>query len=438
MIDLEMPYTPRPLWENVIHPALDAHRFAVLVCHRRFGKTVGVICQMLKRAWECKKESPRYAYVAPYRNQAKMIAWEYIKFYSSVIPKRKVNESELYIELPSIHANRSGARIYIIGADHPDALRGGYFDGAILDEYAQIKKELWDEVLRPALSDREGWAVFIGTPKGQNQFYETYQRALNDPAWFSCLYSVADTGIIPPDELEDMQRDMTPMAIRQELYCDFSASASDVVIPIDLVTAASKRELTEADVAGAPVILGLDVARFGDDATVLTVRKGLWCQRQQVHRGLDTMQAADVLINAINTYNPKAVFVDVGAMGAGVVDRVRQLHYRITEVNFGGSPQDTDRYANLRAEMYFKLRKWLEDGGALPNEPTLKSELSVVEYQFARNGKIILEPKEKVKEKIGKSPDYADSLALTFAMPVFAGVSKYEPEEEEYDALARY
>ncbi len=438
MLDIEMPYTPRPLWEKVIHPALDAHRFAVLVCHRRFGKTVGVICQMLKRAWECEKESPRYAYVAPYRNQAKMIAWEYIKFYSSVIPKRRVNESELYIELPSIHANRSGARIYIIGADHPDALRGGYWDGAILDEYAQIKKELWDEVLRPALSDREGWAVFIGTPKGQNQFYETYQRALNDPAWFSCLYSVDETGIIPDDELEDMKRDMTPMSIRQELYCDFSASASDVVIPIDLVTEAAKRELTEADVAGAPIILGLDVARFGDDATVLTVRKGLWCQRQQVHRGLDTMQAADVLINAINTYNPQAVFVDVGAMGAGVVDRVRQLHYQVTEVNFGGSPQDTDRYANLRAEMYFKLRKWLEDGGALPNEPTLKSELSVVEYQFARNGKIILEPKDKIKEKIGKSPDFADSLALTFAMPVFAGVSQYEPEEEAYDALGRY
>ena len=435
---IKIPYNPRPIWRDVLHPALTSHRFAVLVCHRRFGKTVGTINQMLKQAWICKRESPRYAYVAPFRNQAKMIAWEYLKYYSSVIPGRRVNESELYIELPSAYPPRSGARIYIIGADHPDALRGGYWDGAILDEYAQIKKELWDEVLRPALSDREGWAVFIGTPKGQNQFYETYQRALNDPAWFSCLYSVADTGIIPPDELEDMQRDMTPMAIRQELYCDFSASASDVVIPIDLVTAASKRELTEADVAGAPVILGLDVARFGDDATVLTVRKGLWCQRQQVHRGLDTMQAADVLINAINTYQPTAVFVDVGAMGAGVVDRVRMLHYNVTEVNFAGSPQDTDRYANLRAEMYFKLKAWLESGGALPNEPTLKSELSVVEYSFARNGKILLEPKEKIKEKIGKSPDYADSLALTFAMPVYAGVSKYEPEEEKYDALARY
>ena len=438
METITIPYKPRPLWESVIHPALDSHRFAVLVCHRRFGKTVGVINHMLKAALLCKRESPRFAYVAPYRNQAKMIAWEYVKFYSSVIPKRKVNESELYIELPSQHANRSGARIYIIGADHPDALRGGYWDGAILDEFAQIKKELWDEVLRPALSDREGWAVFIGTPKGQNQFYEMYQRALNDPAWFSCLYRVDETGIIPDDELDDMKRDMTPMAIRQELYCDFSASASDVVIPIDLVTEAAKRELTEADVSGAPVIIGLDVARFGDDATVLTVRKGLWCQRQQVHRGLDTMQAADVLINAINTYKPSAVFIDVGAMGAGVIDRVRMLHYSVTEVNFAGSPQDTDRYANLRAEMYFKLKAWLEGGGALPNEPTLKSELSVVEYSFARNGKILLEPKEKIKEKIGKSPDYADSLALTFAMPVYAGVSKYEPEEEAYDALAQY
>ena len=433
-----IPYTPRKIWNEKIHPALNKFRFSVLVCHRRFGKTVGTINHMLRAAIMCRKESPRFAYVAPYRNQAKMIAWEYLKYYSSVIPRRKVNESELYIELPSQHERRSGARIYIIGADHPDALRGGYWDGAILDEFAQIRKELWDEVLRPALSDREGWAVFIGTPKGQNAFYEMYQRALRDDSWYSCLYRVDETGIIPAEELEEMQKDMTPMSIRQELYCDFSASASDVVIPIDLVTEAAKRLLTEADISGAPIIIGLDVARFGDDATVLTLRQGLWCKSQQVFRGLDTMQAADVLINAINTHHPAAVFVDVGAMGAGVVDRVRMLHYSVTEVNFAGSPQDTDRYANLRAEMYFKLRAWIEAGGAIPNEPTLKSELSVVEYQFARNGKIILEPKEKIKEKIGKSPDLADSLALTFAMPVFAGVSQYEEDEEPYNALAKY
>ena len=190
-MSITIPYTPRPIWESVIHPALDSHRFAVLVCHRRFGKTVGTVNQMLKQALLCKREAPRYAYVAPFRNQAKMIAWEYIKFYSSVIPRRKINESELYIELPTQYANRSGARIYVIGADHPDSLRGGYWDGVILDEYAQIKKELWDEVLRPSLADREGWVCMIGTPKGQNQFYEMYQLAQREPAWFSCAAPAA-------------------------------------------------------------------------------------------------------------------------------------------------------------------------------------------------------------------------------------------------------
>lgn len=435
-----IPYQPRPIWRDTIHPALDKHRFSVLVCHRRFGKTVGAINHMLRSAILCRGNAPRYAYVAPYRNQAKMIAWEYLKYYSSVIPRRRVNESELYVELPSQHERMSGARLYIIGADHPDALRGGYFDGAILDEYAQIKKELWDEVLRPALADRGGWAVFIGTPKGQNQFYEMYQRAQRDPSWYSCLYRADESGVLPQSEIDDMTRDMTETAIRQELYCDFSASASDVVLSIDLVTASAARTLTDADVAGQPVIIGVDVARFGDDATVITARQGLWCKAQKVYRGLDTMQATDRVIDAMREYKPQAVFVDVGAMGAGVVDRLRQLLYNVTEVNFGGASTD-ERYANKRAQMYFAVKKWMESGGAIPQEPTLKSELSVVEYKFTPAGKIILEAKDKIKEKIGKSPDLADSLALTFAMPVYtaeeAGRRAYDEddENERYDPL---
>lgn len=434
-MNIVIPYTPRPIWAATIHPALESHRFAVLVCHRRFGKTVGTINHLLKMALLCKREAPRYAYVAPFRNQAKMIAWEYLKHYSSVIPRRKVNESELYIELPSSHKGWAGAKIYIIGADHPDALRGGYWDGAILDEYAQIKKELWDEVLRPALADREGWAVFIGTPKGQNQFYEMYQRAERDPAWFSCLYRVDETGILPQPEIDDMTRDMTENAIRQELYCDFSASASDIVLSIDLVTAAANRELLPHEVRGQPTVLGVDVARFGDDSTVLTVRQGLWCKAQKTFRGLDTMQAADRVIDATREYKPAAVFVDVGAMGAGVIDRLRQLRYNVTEVNFAAASSD-ERYANKRAEMYFAVKKWMEGGGAIPNDPKLKSELSVVEYKFTPGGKIILEPKDKIKEKIGKSPDMADSLALTFAMPIYTpSAIDEEEQEEEYDPL---
>lgn len=130
------------------------------------------------------------------------------------------------------------------------------------------------------------------------------------------------------------------------------------------------------------------------------------------------MAVAERVIAAMNQYKPDAVFCDVGAMGAGVIDRLHQLGYdEVTEVNFAAASSD-DRYANKRAEMYFKVRDWMEAGGAIPNEPLLKSELSVVEYHFTPTGKIQLEPKERVKEKIGKSPDTADSLALTFAMPV--------------------
>ena len=149
-----------------------------------------------------------------------------------------MNESELYIELPSRCRGSPGARLYIIGADHPDALRGIYLDGVILDEYADIKPELWGGVIRPALSDRAGWAVFIGTPKGQNQFYEMYQHAQKSAGWYACIYRADESGVLPTEELADMKAQMTAMEIRQELLCDFTASASDVVIPIDLVTEA--------------------------------------------------------------------------------------------------------------------------------------------------------------------------------------------------------
>ena len=426
MSTVVIPYTPRPIWRDTIHPALTRYRFAVLVCHRRFGKTVGTVNEMIKKAILNERKAPVYAYVAPYRNQAKRVAWEYLKYYTNPIPGRTVNESELYVELPTRHNGSPGARLYIIGADHPDALRGIYLDGVILDEYADIKPELWGGVIRPALADRQGWAVFIGTPKGQNQFYEMYRHAEKSADWYACLYRADETDVIPAEELADMKAQMTDMEIRQELLCDFTASASDVVIPIDLVSAAAERELTEKDVEGQPVILGVDVARFGDDRTVLCVRQGLLVKEVQTFTGLSTMDAADRVLVLLQKERPQGVFIDAGAMGAGVIDRLRQLGYAGSEVNFGGAALDTERYANIRAEMYFKCRDWLTAGGSIPQDAELKTELSTVEYRFNTTGRIILEPKDRVKERTGKSPDLADALALTFARPVHVlGSGKY-------------
>lgn len=369
------------------------------------------------------KIMPRYAYVAPYRNQAKQIAWSMLKHYTHVIPGVKVNESDLFIELPTKHHGADGARIYIIGADHPDALRGTYWDGAILDEYAQIKPELWNEVLRPALADRKGWVVFIGTPKGQNQFYEIYRRAMKEKDWYCCMYRADESGLFAeggrygPEELESMKRDMSEDMIRQELYCDFTASAFNILITIDKVNRAVEKYHNPNEIAGAAKILGVDVARFGDDSCVITRRQGLAAYKPKTYHDINNMDFAALLISEINEWRPDAVFVDAGR-GEGVIDRCRQLGYDVTEVNFGSKALHPERYINKRTEMWDTMRKWLDEGGSLPDVLELKTELVTPEYSFDSANRMKLEPKQQIKERLGKSPDIADSLALTFAMPV--------------------
>lgn len=412
-----IPYTPRPLWKAAIHPGLERARFSVVVAHRRFGKTVGMINHMLKQAVLCANPSPQYAYIAPFRIQAKQIAWSYLKFYTAPIPGRLVNESELFVELPSRHANRPGARLYIKGADNPDSLRGSYWDGVVLDEYAQIKPEVWNEIIRPALADRSGWAVFIGTPKGQNAFYEMYRRGLEDPSWYTCRYTVADSCILPEVEVEEMKKDMSEDAIRQELYCDFTASAFNVLISIDLVAQAKARRVVEEDLAGAPVVLGVDVARYGADHSCIVRRRGLCMYEPLLFSGLDNMKLAEIVAREIEDHRPDAVFIDAGR-GEGVIDRLRQLGYTVMEVPFGGKAIREDKYVNRRAEMWDAMRAWLQQGGSIPEDERLQAELSIPEYGYDAKGRIQLEAKDKIKERSGRSPDVADAAALTFAAPV--------------------
>lgn len=442
MNEIVIPYYPRPIWGNIIHPALDTKNRAVIVCHRRFGKTIGAINEMIIKAGQNPLLMPRYAYVAPYRVQAKKIAWEWLKHFTKTVPQRKVNETELFVEFPTYYEGSPGARIYIIGADKPDNLRGDYLDGCILDEFAQIKKSLYGEVIVPMVTDRNGFIYIVGTPKGQNHFYEKYLEAQKNPdRWFSCLFRADESKVLTEQQIDDMKAEMTPDEIRQELYCDFTASASNIVMPIDLVSAAAKRELTERDVAGIPVILSLDVARFGDDDSVFTRRQGLWTAPQQRWHGLNTMELAARMAAEIRRYNPALVIIDGGAMGPGVIDRLRQLGFtNIVEVNFGQAAMNPERYANARAEMYFLAKEYLEAGGCIPDDSELKTELTVTEYSFTAAGKIILQPKAKIKELTGRSPDGADSFVLTFAVPVNAAVlyeqQQREINNQEYDPYA--
>ena len=165
-----------------------------------------------------KLKNPRFAYVAPLYNQAKRVAWDYVQDYCRKIPGAELNQAELRADLPN------GGRIRLYGADNPDSLRGEYFDGIVLDEAADMSPRVWSEVIRPALSDRKGWAVFIGTPKGENDFYDIFQRSRDDSDWYSVVLKASETGIIDGDELRLAQQDMTPEQYAQEYECSFSAA----------------------------------------------------------------------------------------------------------------------------------------------------------------------------------------------------------------------
>lgn len=214
-LHVTIPYSPRP-FQRQIHQSLK--RFNVLVCHRRFGKTVLAINHTLKAALTCELESPRYAYVAPTYKQAKLIAWDYVKKFSGVIPGVSFNEQELRCDLPN------GARIRLFGADNPDSLRGIYLDGVVPDEPALMPATLWPQVIRPLLEDRLGWALFIGTPKGHNQFHELHQKAKTLPDWYTAVYRASETGIFTPEQLADLQRDMSEEEYAQEFECSFEAA----------------------------------------------------------------------------------------------------------------------------------------------------------------------------------------------------------------------
>lgn len=210
-----------------------------MVAHRRCGKTVACINDLIKRAATCPLPHGRYAYVAPFLSQAKEVAWEYLKRFAQPIMADK-NESELWIELIS------GARLRVHGADNPDRLRGAYLDGVILDEYADMRPTVYGEVIRPMLADRQGWATFIGTPKGRNAFFGVYDIAITNPdQWFSDMLRASETGILPKAELEDARRDMTPEQYEQEFECSFEAAIVGSYFGKEIAEAERKGRITD-------------------------------------------------------------------------------------------------------------------------------------------------------------------------------------------------
>lgn len=260
MTEVVIPYRPRPL-QRELHDAV--RRFNVIVAHRRFGKTVFCINHAVRAAIRNQRPNPRYGYVAPFRNQAKQVAWDYVKQFTAPIPGVQWNEAELRCDLPN------GGRLTLFGADNFDAMRGLYFDGVILDEYAQMAPSAWTAVVRPALADREGWAIFIGTPQGRNAFWELYDKAPDREGWSRFMYKASETDILPASELAAARREMTSAMYAQEFECSFQAAILGAVYGAEIEQAEKDGRICRVPYEkGLPVHTAWDLG-IGDATSIL-------------------------------------------------------------------------------------------------------------------------------------------------------------------------
>jgi phage terminase large subunit len=212
---IEIPYKPRE-HQLKVHELLEGKRFAVVVAHRRFGKTVAALNHLIREAVLNEKETPRYAYIAPTYGQAKRVAWDYLVKYTTPLGGTN-NISELRVDF-------WGRRIQLYGSDNPDSLRGQYFDGVIIDEVGDQNPKIWTDIVRPALTDRKGWCLFIGTPKGHNHFKELRDRAETEDGWGLLEFKASETGVVDEVELKAAKNEMGEDKYRQEFECSFDAA----------------------------------------------------------------------------------------------------------------------------------------------------------------------------------------------------------------------
>jgi len=210
-----IPYAPRAQ-QLQIHHALADKRFGVVVAHRRMGKSVSAVNHLIRAAIENTKEAPRYAFIGPTYSQTKRVIWDYLLKFTEPL-NATANIAELRVDF-------WGRRIQLAGSDNPDSLRGQYFDGVVFDEFGDQNPKIWSEVVRPALSDRMGWALFLGTPKGNNHFKTLRDHASEHNDWALLEFRASETGHIPQAELDAAKSEMGDDKYLQEFECSFDSA----------------------------------------------------------------------------------------------------------------------------------------------------------------------------------------------------------------------
>ena len=343
-------------------------------------------------------------YIAPFRNQAKMIAWRMLKNMIDNRLIKKTNESELSVEL------KNGSVIELKGADHEDSLRGVGVSFLVVDEIAVIPnaKIIWGEVLRPMLTDTKGRALFIGTPKGQNFFYEIYKEGLNGhPEWKSWKFNSIDNPYIDPEEIKKARNDLPKTIYDQEYECSFITDEEKT-----LITSKMLDELKDVNKIWKQIkqIVSVDPSMGGDECVIYMLENYAIKDRKTLNER-DTMKIAGEIAVFAKKYDINDIAIDCIGIGQGIADRLSEMKFNVMYINSAAKANESELFYNVRAEIWYYVMKLvlnkemeaIEDG-------ELCRQLAAVRYDIVdSNGKIKLHPKDRTKELLGRSPDNADA-----------------------------
>jgi hypothetical protein len=314
--------------------------------------------------------------------------------------------------------------------ENPDAYAGVHnFDGVmvIFDEASGIADAIWAVTAGFFTENTPNrfWLAFSNPRRNTGYFYETFHSKRE--FW--------DTKVVDARTVEGTDKQVYQQIIDEygpdssqahvEVYGEFPNAGDDQFISSLVVDDAMKRPQYKDP--SAPIVIGVDPARFGADATVLAVRQGRDIVRIIRHRGDDTMTVVGYVIEAIEEFKPAMVFIDEGGLGAGIVDRLKEQRYKIKGVNFGWKSRNPAMYGNMRAQIWGDMRDWLKSA-SIPNDRFLKTDLISPMMKPDSKGSIFLESKKDMKARGLASPDAADAIALTFSYPVASRGEYNKPE----------
>lgn len=328
--------------------------------------------------------------------------------------------------------------------ENPDAFAGAHnWDGEmyIFDEASGIPDPIWtvaEGVFTENIPDRF-WLAFSNPRRNTGKFFECFHK--NRDLW---RHKQIDSRTVEGINVQTYQNIIDQNGpdsdeARIEVYGQFPNAGARQFVPMNLIDEATTREAHND--AGAPLLMGVDVARFGEDRSVIAFRRGRDAKSipWETYRQLDTVQLASRVAEAAAKYQVDAIFVDGGGVGGGVIDTLKSMGLKCFEVQAGGSADDKDRYRNKRVEMWARMKEWLATG-SIPDDKYLTDDLKAPEYEYDLKGVLALESKDKMKDRGLASPDMAEALAQTFARPVARkdapyarGVQRQRRQAEEYN-----